>query len=58
MERGSDTWRKLGQEILSLETNIDYIESMLLTEGEEDGEGKEAASPSNTYHSTADGSEM
>ena len=39
MERGSDTWRKLGQEILSLETNIDYIESMLLpeVEGEQDG---------------------
>jgi hypothetical protein len=35
MERGSDTWRKLGQEILSLETNIDYIESMLLPDGEE-----------------------
>lgn len=34
MERGSDTWRKLGQEILSLETNIDYIESMLLPEVE------------------------
>ena len=32
MERGSETWRKLGQEILSLETNIDYIESMLLPE--------------------------
>jgi hypothetical protein len=39
MERGSDTWRKLGQEILSLETNIDYIESMLLPEvdGGQDG---------------------
>ena len=50
---------ELGQEILSLETNIDYIESMLLTEGEEeDSEGKDqAASPSNTYHSsTLDGS--
>eukprot|EP01043_Picozoa_sp_COSAG02_P016667 COSAG02_NODE_738_length_17838_cov_10.051412_10_plen_58_part_00 len=43
IERGSDTWRKLGQEILSLETNIDYIESMLLpeVEGGQDHGGQE-----------------
>ena len=42
LERGSDTWRKLGQEIMSLETNIEFVESMLLPEDEEedeDGEG-------------------
>ena len=44
MERGSDTWRKLGQEILSLETNIDYIESMLLPEVEGGLEGEQEGS--------------
>lgn len=47
LERGSDTWRKLGQEILSLETNIDYIESMLLPEvegGQDDGQEDSIAS--------------
>ena len=47
MERGSDTWRKLGQEILSLETNIDYIESMLLPEveaGQDGGQEGDVAS--------------
>ena len=42
LERGSDTWRKLGQEILSLETNIDYIESMLLPEVMSEEEAEDA----------------
>jgi hypothetical protein len=36
-EHGTDTWRKLGQEIQSLESNIEYIENMLLPEDEEEG---------------------
>ena len=72
LERGSDTWRKLGQEIMSLETNIEFIESMLLPEDEEeeDGEGgaagegweegergsREKDVSPSTYSTTADGS--
>ena len=41
LQHGTDTWRKLGAEIQSLESNITFIENMLLPEEEED----EADSP-------------